>query len=82
MKALLKVMETNRPAAEDINDLLILTRDLIRQVPDGQSLPSIGFGAGFGGFGLEGVKDMGLPETGDVIININNQPHIITRFGR
>ena len=25
---------------------------------------------------------MGLPETGDVIITIKNQPHIITRWGK
>ena len=25
---------------------------------------------------------MGLPETGDVIIDINSQPHIITRWGK
>jgi hypothetical protein len=81
MKALLNVMEQKKPAPEDINTLLMLTRDLLKKIPEGQSLPSLGFGAGFGGFGLEGVKDMGLPETGDVIIDINNQPHIITRWG-
>ena len=33
MKALLKVMETKYPAAQDINTLMILTRDLSKQVP-------------------------------------------------
>merc|ERR1712242_374338 len=28
MKALLKVMETNRPAVQDINNLMVLTREL------------------------------------------------------
>jgi len=81
LKALLNVMEQKKPASEDINTLLMLTRDLLKNIPEGQSLPSLGFGAGFGGFGLEGVKDMGLPDTGDVIIDIKNQPHIITRWG-
>ena len=33
MKALLKVMETKYPAAQDINTLMVLTRDLSAQVP-------------------------------------------------
>ena len=57
MKALLNVMEQKKPASEDINTLLILTRDLLKKIPEGQSLPSLGFGAGFGGFGLEGIKN-------------------------
>lgn len=81
MKALLKVMETNRPAPEDVNTLLILTRDLLKKVPKGQSIPTLGFGSAFSQFGLDGIKNMGLPETGDIIINIGNQPHIKTSFG-
>ena len=57
MKALLNVMEQKKPAPEDINTLLMLTRDLLKKIPEGQSLPSLGFGAGFGGFGLEGIKN-------------------------
>ena len=55
MKALLNVMEQKKPAPEDINTLLMLTRDLLKKIPEGQSLPSLGFGAAFGGFGLEGI---------------------------
>ena len=58
MKALLNVMEQKKPAPEDINTLLMLTRDLLKKIPEGQSLPSLGFGAAFGGFGLEGIKDI------------------------
>ena len=57
LKALLNVMEQKKPASEDINTLLMLTRDLLKNIPEGQSLPSLGFGAGFGGFGLEGTKN-------------------------
>ena len=41
MKALLKVMETNKPAPEDINTLMVLTRDLLDRVPEGEGLPSL-----------------------------------------
>ena len=37
MKALLKVMETKTPAPEDVNTLLLITRDLIRDAPRGRS---------------------------------------------
>ena len=82
MKALLKVMETKTPAPEDVNTLLILTRDLLKKVPKGQAIPTLGFGSAFGQFGLEGVENMGLPETGDIIVNIGNEAHIKTIFGR
>ena len=82
MKALLKVMETSTPAPEDVNTLLVLTRDLLKQIPDGQTLiPSLGFGSAFGAFGLDGIENMGLPETGDIIVKVNNIPHIVTQFG-
>merc|ERR1712241_1500906 len=81
MKALLKVMETRTPAPEDVNTLLILTRDLLKKVPKGQAIPTLGFGSAFGQFGLEGVENMGLPETGDIIVNIGNEAHIKTIFG-
>ena len=35
MKALVKVMETNTPAPEDVNTLLVLTRDLTKNLPKG-----------------------------------------------
>ena len=75
-------METKTPAPEDVNTLLILTRDLLKKVPKGQAIPTLGFGSAFGQFGLEGVENMGLPETGDIIVNIGNEAHIKTIFGR
>ena len=74
MRALLKVMETSTPAPEDINTLLVLSRDLTKYIPDGS--------AQFGAFAnLDGIESMGLPETGDVIKYVNGEPHIETQFG-
>ena len=42
-----------------------------------------GFLGGFGaGFGLAGLEGMGLPETGDIIENVDGEPHINTQFGK
>ena len=64
---------------------LTLTRDLINQIPDSglkSALPSLGFGQQFQAFGLQGIENMGLPETGDIIVKINNIPHIVTQWGK
>ena len=67
-------METSTPAPEDVNTLLVLTRELTKQIPEGSSfLPT------FNGFN---VGDMGLPEDGDVIIDYEGVPHIVTQFGK
>lgn len=71
MEVLVKVMETSNPRPEDINTLLVLSRDLSKYAPEG-------FNA-FAGF--EGIKEMGLPESGDVIQNVQGTPHIMTSFG-
>jgi len=76
MQALLKVMETKYPSAQDINTLMVLTRDLSNQVPKGQNLLG-----NFGNFGLEGMESMGLPESGDIIVNVDGTPHIRTQWG-
>lgn len=76
MKALLKVMETNRPAVQDINNLMVLTRELNKKVPKGQNLLG-----NFGNFGIDNLESMGLPETGDIITNVEGVPHIRTTFG-
>ena len=81
MKALLKVMETNRPSPQDVNDLLKLSRDLARNSPKGQFQIPLG-GLGFGGFGIDDIESMGLPETGDVIKTVNGVPNIKTKFGK
>merc|ERR1711992_323788 len=64
MRALLKVMQTDRPSARDINTLMVETRDLNKKVPKGQNLLG-----NFANFGIDGLESMGLPEFGD----INNQ---------
>ena len=82
MRALLRVMETNNPSPSDINTLLVLTRDLTKYVPDGDTSQFGALAGQFGGFlNLEGIESMGIPETGDVVKTIDGQPHIITTFG-
>ena len=83
MRALLSVMETSNPSVNDINNLLVLTRDLVAQIPqDGSQISSLGFGgANFGGFNLDAINGIGLLETGNVIAIVNNVPHIMTQFG-
>lgn len=76
MKALLKVMESNRPSIQDINTLMVLTRELNKKVPKGQNLLG-----NFGNFGIDNLESMGLPEYGDIITNVNGVPHIRTEFG-
>merc|ERR1711997_1378321 len=73
----LPVMETNRPSPQDINTLMVLTRDLARQ-SNGASSDLFGQ---FGGFGLDGLESMGLPESGDIIVPVNGIPHIKTQWG-
>ena len=75
MKALLKVMESKRSSPNDVNTLMILTRDLLKQIPNDQ------FNFGPNSW-LGKVIDMGLPESGDVIVNINRIPHITTQWGK
>ena len=83
MRALLKVMETNRPSGQDVNTLLVATRELNKKVPKDQNiLGSIGNFGDFGNFGIDGLESMGLPESGDMITNIDGIPHIRTTFGK
>jgi len=82
MEVLLRVMSTSTPAPEDINTLLVLTRDLTRDgdIPTdefGNSIP--GF-AGFNELGIE-LDDGGLLEDGDIIVDVDGVPHINTQFG-
>merc|ERR1712079_370335 len=81
MKALVKVMETSTPAPEDVNTLLVLTRDLTKDVPKGEGGRSLPGFSGFNAFGAGLNDQMGLAEEGDIIINIDGVPHILTQFG-
>jgi len=80
MRLLVKVMETDKPDPADVNELLVLTRDLQKNsLNNGKA----GFLGGFGaGFGLAGIEGMGLPETGEIIENVDGVPHINTQFGQ
>ena len=83
MEVLLKVISTSTPAPEDINTLLVLTRDLTNDadIPTdefGNSIP--GF-AGFNELGIE-LDDGGLLEDGDIIVDVDGVPHINTQFGK
>ena len=70
-------METENPAAEDLNTLLVQTRDLNKNVPQGQNLLG-----DFGNFGVTGVESTGLPKSGDIIFTFEGVPHIRTNFGK
>merc|ERR1712241_505970 len=61
-------METKNAAPSDVNNLLILTRDLQKYAPADSA-------------NFEGIEGMGIPQEGDVIQNIDGQPHIMTNFG-
>ena len=83
MRALLAVMQTNRPSPQDINTLMIATRDLNRNVPKGGTgFRGIGNLGNFGGFGINDLESMGLPASGDMVANVNGVPHIRTSFGK
>ena len=82
MRALLNVMETNRPSPQDINTLMIATRDLNKKVPKGNGLGGFGNFGNFGGFGIDDLESMGLPESGDMVANVDGVPHIRTSFGK
>ena len=80
MEALIKVMKTDKPDPADVNELLVLTRDLQK---NGLKNGKAGFLGGFGaGIGFSGIEGMGLPETGDIIENVDGEPHINTQFGK
>ena len=70
-------MKMQTPTAEDINTLLVLTRDLNKKVPKSQNLLG-----DFGNFGTGGIESMGLPETGSIVVTIDGIPHVRTNFGK
>jgi len=82
MKALLKVLSTKRPSPQDINTLLVLTRDLSSQVPKGRNLLGNFGNFGLGNFGdFSSLESMGLPKTGNIITTVDGVPNIKTEFG-
>ena len=73
MMALLVLMVSGRPTAYDLNSLMVATRDLKKHLPEGSDISDF--------VGIEGFKDLGLPETGDVIQYVNGEPVLMTNFG-
>ena len=65
MRALVRVLESNKPSVSDINTLFILTRDLNKNNPKTQNQ----------------LSSFALPLDGDIITNINGVPSIKTNFG-
>merc|ERR1711962_1019087 len=85
MEALLKTLETDVPSARDMNTLMILVRDLLKLVPEGET-PNpreYGFDADSIPFGmdLDTLKNVALPATGDIVVTVNSQDKIVTGFG-
>ena len=86
MEALLKTMETDEPSAEDMNTLMILVRNLLKTVPEGETpnLKRYGFDTDNIPFGmdLDTLKNVALPATGDIVVTENGQDKIVTGFGK
>ena len=86
MEALLKAMETDEPSAEDMNTLMIEVRNLLKTVPEGETpdLEQFGFDSDSIPFGLDldTLKNVALPETGDIVVSKNGQNVFNTGFGK
>ena len=83
MEVLIKVLNTSTPAPEDINTLLLLTRNLTRDA----DIPKDEFGnaiPGFAGFNDLGISldGGGLLEDGDIVVDVEGVPNINTQFGK
>ena len=78
-------METDKPSAKDMNTLMILVRNLLKTVPEGETpnLKQYGFDADNIPFGmdLDTLKNVALPETGDIVVNEDGQDKVVTGFG-
>merc|ERR1711935_650239 len=81
MKALLKVMQTSQPSTQDLNTLMILTRELNKKVPKGETNLLGNLGNLLGNFGFGDLESMGLPESGDIVMDIDGIAHVRTSFG-
>jgi len=84
MEALLKTLETDNPSAEDMNTLMIQVRNLLKTVPEGDmpDLSQYGFDADVAmGMDLDTLKNVALPETGDIVVSENGQNVVNTGFG-
>ena len=82
MKALLKVMQTSQPSSQDLNTLMGLTRELNKKVPKGETNLLGNLGNLLGNFGFGDLESMGLPESGDIVMDIDAVPHVRTSFGK
>merc|ERR1711976_101963 len=75
MKALSRVMETEYIAPSDLNTLLVRTRDLIKNIPEGNTQRLPAFVKKF-----DDIKIF-LPEDGDIVTYKNGVPYILTNLG-
>ena len=75
MRALLKVMETSTPAPEDVNTLLVLTRELTKQIPEGSSFLPTFNGFNVGDMGLPAIEKLALYRRQIKIEMMYRQPH-------
>ena len=71
----------NFASAKDINTLMVLTRELNKKVPKENNLLG-SFGFENINFGIDGLENMGLPQSGDIVKSANGIPHIQTTFGK
>ena len=78
-------METDEPSAEDMNTLMILVRNLLKTVPEGETpdLKQYGLDTDNIPFGidLDTLKNVALPETGDIVVSEGGRDMVITGFG-
>ena len=78
-------METDEPSAKDMNTLMILVRNLLKTVPEGETpdLKQYGFDTDNIPFGmdLDTLKNVALPKTGDIVVNEDGQDKVVTGFG-
>ena len=79
-------METDEPSAKDMNTLMILVRNLLKTVPEGETpdLKQYGFDTDNIPFGmdLDTLKNVALPKTGDIVVNEDGQDKVVTGFGK
>ena len=70
-------MEEDKPKPDDINTLLVLTRDLIEKIPE-EDAAKFQVGSNFDG--IDGFLEV-LPKTGEIIVYIQGKPYIRTQWG-
>ena len=78
MKAFLRVMESAQPSTPEVNSLLVQIRDLNQKVPKEQNLMKDLFGK----LGLDNLENIGLPASGDILVDVNGVRSVNTNWGK